>query len=125
MLPLPEEPSDTAAPVQTGRTPCPTCNGTGNVLVEADDELEADTCPECGGDGHVLTEAAGLRQELASLLYHAGRDLHYLAADIEAAVGRLAGEGKTAEALAAAALVRTASDACDKARQAVAEEVAK
>ncbi|BCX88500.1 hypothetical protein MIN45_P0869 [Methylomarinovum tepidoasis] len=53
------------------------------------------------------------KAELASKLYRVSRDLAYMAADIEAAVDRLAGEGGTDAALAAAALIRRASDACD------------
>ncbi len=54
------------------------------------------------------TEKAGLLRELDSLLYHAGRDLHFLAAEIEAAVDRLGGEGLTDRALVAADLIRLA-----------------
>jgi len=68
-------------------------------------------------------ELAGLRKELESLLYHAGRDLAYLAAEIEIAVDRLAGEGRTADALAVAERIRQASAACEHARAAVAGEV--
>ncbi len=68
-------------------------------------------------------ELAGLLKELESILYHAGRDLAYLAAEIDAAVDRLAGEGRTADALAVAERIRRASTACERARAAVAGEV--
>ncbi len=53
-------------------------------------------------------DLTGLLKELESLLYHAGRDLHFLAAEIEAAVDRLGGEGRTDRALVAADLIRLA-----------------
>ncbi len=68
-------------------------------------------------------ELAGLLRELDSLLYYAAKDLHFLAAEIEAAVDRLAGEGRTADALAVAERIRQASAACEHARAAVAGEV--
>ena len=68
-------------------------------------------------------ELTGLLKELESILYHAGRDLHFLAAEIEAAVDRLGGEGRTDDALAVAERIRRASTACERARAAVAGEV--
>jgi len=69
------------------------------------------------------TELAGLLKELESILYHAAKDLHFLAAEIEIAVDRLGGEGRTDDALAAAERIRQASAACERARAAVAGEV--
>ena len=60
-------------------------------------------------------ELAGLCRELESLLYHASRDLHFMAQEIEDAIERLDGGPETDVAAVAVDLIRLASRICGQA----------
>jgi len=60
-------------------------------------------------------DRAGLCRELDSILYHASRDLHFMAQEIEDAIERLGGGPETARAAVAVDLIRLASRTCAQA----------
>ncbi len=96
---------------------CPSCRGTGDDPMS--DISHPLPCQNCGGSGRVQTEKARLRKKLDRLLYHASRDLHFLANDIEDTIARIDDEQNTYAAAVVADLIRLASRTCQNAREAM------